>query len=282
MAAPAAERADARTMTLAAHLREARTRAIRVAIGLVAGVVVGYALSDQILEVLRAPITALAESRNASLNYDSVTGAFDLKVRIAVFAGIALSSPVWLHQMFAFFVPGLTRRERRYTLGFFVAAAPLFVAGCVAGFLLFPHIVEVLAGFAPDEDSTLLTASYYVDFVMKLVLAVGVAFVLPVFVVLLNAIGVLPGRSVVRSWRLVLIGIVLFAAIATPAADVMSMFLLAAPMAVLFAGAAVIAVLHDRAAKRRAVADAASADSAVSERASAAADPEPAPEPTRV
>jgi len=260
MTAPAAERPDRRTMTLAAHLREARTRAVRVAIGLVVGVAIGYLLSDQILEILRAPITALAESRNASLNYDSVSGAFDLKVRVALFAGVAIASPVWLHQLFAFFVPGLTRRERRYTLGFFFAAAPLFVAGCVVGFLLFPHIVELLAGFAPEGDSTLLAASSYVDFVMKLVLAVGVAFVLPVFVVLLNAIGVLSGRSVVRSWRVVLIGIVLFAAIATPAADVMSMFLLAAPMAVLFAGAAVIALLHDRAADRRAVAAAGPAE----------------------
>jgi len=260
MAPLTAEPPDARTMPLADHLREARSRAVRVAVGLVIGTAIGYLLSDQILEILRAPITALAESRNASLNYDSVSGAFDLKVRIAVFAGVAISSPVWLHQLFAFFVPGLTRRERRYTLGFFFAAAPLFLAGCVVGFLLFPHIVELLAGFAPVEDSTLLAASYYVDFVMKLVLAVGVAFVLPVFVVLLNAIGVLPGRSVVRSWRLVLVGIVLFAAIATPAADVMSMFLLAAPMAALFAAAAVIALLHDRAVERRAATAAASAD----------------------
>lgn len=240
-------------MTLIEHLREARTRLFRILLALLVGAAAGYLLSDQILEVLRTPIEALALSRNASLNYDSISAAFDLKLRIALFAGAALSSPVWLHQVFAFFLPGLTRREKNYTLGFFVAAVPLFVVGCVTGFLLFPHVVELLAGIASTDDSTVLVASYYVDFVMKLVLAVGVAFVLPVFVVLLNAVGVLPGRSVVSSWRIVILGILVFSAIATPSADIATMFLLAVPMAGLFAAAALIAVLHDRvAAKRRA------------------------------
>ena len=195
----------------------------------------------------------MAASRNASLNYDSISAAFDLKLRIAFFAGVALSSPIWLHQIFAFFLPGLTRREKTYALGFFVAAVPLFVIGCVTGFLLFPHVVELLAGIASTDDSTVLVASYYVDFVMKLVLAVGVAFVLPAFVVLLNVVGVLSGKTIVSSWRVVILGILVFSAIATPSADIATMFLLAVPMAALFAAAAVIAVVHDRvAAKRRA------------------------------
>ncbi|CAD6008863.1 twin-arginine translocase subunit TatC [Agreia sp. COWG] len=239
-------------MTLLAHLQEARKRLVRAALGLLLGAAVGYLLSDQIIDVLRAPIVALATSRDASLNYDSVSAAFDLKVKIAVFAGLALSSPVWLYQLFAFSVPGLTRREKTYTVGFAAAAAPLFVTGCLVGLTLFPHVVELLAGIAPSEDSTVLVASYYFDFVLKLVLACGVAFVLPVFVVLLNFVGVLSGTAIVTSWRIVLLGVMLFSAIATPSADVMSMFLLAVPMALLFAAAAAVAVLHDRAAGRRA------------------------------
>ncbi|MET0989569.1 MAG: twin-arginine translocase subunit TatC [Glaciihabitans sp.] len=239
-------------MSLAAHLVEARKRLFRAALGLAAGIVVGYVVSDPILEILRTPIVALAESRNASLNYDSISGAFELKLRIALFAGAVLASPVWLFQVFAFLVPALSRKERRYTFGFFFSAVPLFLAGCVVGFALFPHIVELLAGFASTEDSTILVASYYFDFVMKLVLAVGIAFVLPVVVVLLNFVGVLPGASIVKGWRLVILAIIIFCAIATPAADVMSMFLLAVPMAALFAVAAAVAVLHDRAVARRA------------------------------
>lgn len=243
---------DPGLMPLAGHLVEVRKRLFRASLGVLVGVIVGFLVSDQVLELLRVPIAQLAESRNASLNYDSVSGAFELKMRIALYAGVVVSSPVWLYQAFAFFVPGLTRREKKFTFGFFFSAVPLFFAGCVAGFALFPHIVELLAGFASTEDSTILQASYYFDFVMKLVLAVGVAFVLPVFVVLLNFVGVLPGAAIVRGWRFVLVAIVLFCALATPAADIMSMFLLAVPMTVLFAAAAGIAVLHDRRVARRA------------------------------
>ncbi|MGW9113669.1 twin-arginine translocase subunit TatC [Microbacterium sp. NPDC055683] len=239
-------------MPLSQHLSEARTRAVRTAVALVVGAVIGYLLSDQILDVLREPIDALAASRDASLNYDSVTGAFDLRLKIALFAGVVLSSPVWLFELFAFLAPGLTRRERAYTFGFLGAALPLFAAGCVMGFSLFPHMVELLAGFASEEDSTILVASYYVDFVMKIIVATGIAFVLPVFIVMLNLLGVLSARTIARSWRICVVAIVAFSAMVTPSADVLSMFLIAIPMCGLFAAAFLIAHLHDRAAARRA------------------------------
>lgn len=239
------------TMPLGLHLREARRRVVRAAVALAVGTVVGFLLSDQILDVLRTPIEQLAESRNASLNYDTVTGAFDLRISIALYAGIALSSPVWMAELLGFLSPGLTRRERRATFGFLAAAIPLFAAGCAVGFLAFPRMVELLAEIGSTEDSTLLQASDYVTFVLKIVLAVGVAFVLPVFVVVLNRMGVLPARTIMRSWRVAVMAIVLFSALATPAADVMSMLLVALPMLLLGAAALGIAVLHDRRAARR-------------------------------
>lgn len=239
-------------MPLSSHLREARTRSFRAVVALLIGVAAGYLLSDQILEIVRAPITALAESRDASLNYDSITGAFDLKLKIALFAGTALSSPVWMYELFAFLAPGLNTREKKYTFGFVAASVPLFVGGCLMGFLVFPHMVELLASFASTEDSTLLQASYYVDFILKIVLATGVAFVLPVFLVMLNLLGVVPAGAIARSWRIIVVAIVLFSAIVTPAADVLSMFLVAVPMTVLFLVALLIAWLHDRREHRRA------------------------------
>lgn len=251
MTALTAARAE---MPLASHLREARTRGIRAAVALVIGIVIGYLISDVVLDVLRIPVEQLALSRNASLNYDSVTGAFELKLKIALFAGIVISSPVWLFELARFAAPGMTRREKGHTFGFFFAALALFAAGCATGFALFPHMVDLLAGFASDQDSTILSASYYVDFVMKVVIATGIAFALPVFVVLLNLLGVLPARTLRRGWRLIVVAIVVFAALVTPAADVLSMFLVALPMAALFAAAVVIAHLHDRRVSRRAVA----------------------------
>ena len=101
-----------------------------------------------------------------------------------------ISSPIWLYQIFAFLVPGLTRSEKRYTFGFFFTAVPLFLAGCFAGWFVLPHIVELMTSFVPQQDASYFDAKYYLDFVLKLVLAIGIAFVLPVFLVLLNFVGV--------------------------------------------------------------------------------------------
>ncbi len=260
MSALAADAVEASTapalarMPLSSHLREARTRVLRAVVALLVGVAAGYLLSDEILEIVRAPIAALAESRAASLNYDSITGAFDLRLKIALFAGVALSSPVWMYELLAFIAPGLNSREKRYTFGFLAASVPLFLGGCLMGFLLFPHMVELLASFASAQDSTLLQASYYVDFILKIVLATGVAFVLPVFVVMLNLLGVVSAAAIARSWRVVVVAIVLFSAIVTPASDVLSMFLIALPMTALFLVALLVAWLHDRRAGRSAAA----------------------------
>jgi sec-independent protein translocase protein TatC len=236
---------------LSDHLREAAHRGTRAAAALAVGVIIGWLLSDQVIDLVREPIEQLAATRDASLNYDSVTGAFDLKLKVALFTGIVLSSPAWLFELFAFLVPGLTSRERKYTFGFLFAALPLFAAGCIAGFTLFPHMVQLLTGFAADQDSTILQASYYVDFVLKIVLATGIAFVLPVFVVLLNFLGVLSGRAIARSWRVWVVTIVLFSALVTPAADALSMLLIALPMTALFLAALGVALLRDRTIARR-------------------------------
>ncbi|MBC7724530.1 MAG: twin-arginine translocase subunit TatC [Burkholderiaceae bacterium] len=239
-------------MSFAEHLIELRKRLFRAAISIVVGAIAGFILAKFVLDALRVPIVEIAQSRNASLNYDSITGAFDLQMQIAIYVGIVIASPVWLYQIFAYITPALTRKEKRYTFGFFFSAVPLFIAGCASGFFVFPHIVEVLVGFSPPEDTSLFNAKYYVDFALKLVVAVGVAFVLPVFVVLLNFMGVISAKSILKSWRIAILLITVFCAIATPAADIFSMFLLAIPMIALYFGAVGIAFWHDRVAAKRA------------------------------
>ncbi|MFT4187072.1 MAG: twin-arginine translocase subunit TatC [Aeromicrobium sp.] len=239
------------TMPLAAHAREARRRATRAAVAFALCVVVGFWLADPVLDVLRRPVEELALSRDASLNYDTVTGAFDLTLTLALSTAAVLSSPVWLTELFLFVTPGLTRRERRVALGFAAAALPLFLAGCAFGLMIFPHMVAMLTGFSSDADSTILNASYYVGFVVKLMLATGVAFVLPVFMVLLNVLGLVSAATLRRSWRVIVVVITLFSALVTPAADVLSMFLVAVPMSALFGLALLITWAHDRRAARK-------------------------------
>lgn len=255
-------------MSLGDHLRELRKRLFISAIAVVVAAVIAFvnwgflsdllhlpfhlsSLTDFVRDGMRVPIDKLAENHNATISYTTVSGAFDLTVQIGLTVAILIASPVWLYQVFAFLVPGLTGREKKYTFGFFFSAVPLFLAGGFTGWLLFPHMVELLASFAPTEDSLLVDAKYYYDFIIKLVLAVGVGFVLPVFLVLLNFVGVLTAKAILKGWRVAVLVITLFCAIATPAVDVASMFLLAIPMVALYFAAVLVATIHDRGVARR-------------------------------
>jgi len=115
-----------------------------------------------------------------------------------------------------------------------------------------PHIVELMTGFAGTQDATLIDAKTYLDFVLRLVLIIGVAFVLPVFLVLLNFAGVLRARTILKGWRIAILITIVFTALATPSADVISMLLLAAPLVALYFGSVGVAFLHDRRVDRRA------------------------------
>jgi sec-independent protein translocase protein TatC len=243
-------------MSLGQHLLELRKRLFLAAAGIVVGGIIGWFLSDFVWDQLREPIYAIinAQHRNAQINYPNITSAFDLKLKISFYVGLVISSPMWLYQIFAFLTPGLTRKEKQYTFGFFFTAIPLFLAGCAAGWYVLPHVVQLMTSFAPKEDAAFIVATDYLDFVLKLVVAIGVAFVLPVFLVLLNFAGVISAASIIKSWRVAILVIILFTAIATPAADVVSMFLLAIPMVVLYFAAYGIAWLHDRRVAKRTLA----------------------------
>lgn len=258
-----------RRMSLGEHLLELRKRLFISAAAIVVGAVIAFvewggvlgwfgvksdfsSLTNLVKDVMRVPITKIAQDHEATISYTTVSSAFDLHFQIGLTIAIIVASPVWLFQIFAFLVPGLTSREKRYTFGFFFSAVPLFLAGGLTGWILFPHMVELLASFTPEEDATFLDARIYYDFIIKLVLAIGVGFVLPVFLVLLNFIGILSAKAILKGWRVAVLIIAVFCAIATPAADVVSMLLLAIPMVALYFLAVLVAMIHDRAVARRA------------------------------
>lgn len=234
-------------MTFGSHLIELRNRLFISAIAIALGMVAGWYLSSWVWDVLRVPFEALAESgRQAQIMYTDISSGFDLTVQISLFIAVIVASPVWLYQIWAFIVPGLTRREKWHAVGFLGAAVPLFLAGIYVGWSVLPNIVRLMASFQQSEDAFNMDARTYLDFTIKLLLAVGIGFVLPVLLVLLNFIGVLRGMTILKSWRIAIIGIITFAAITTPATELMSMFMLAGPIVVLYFLAAGVAILHDR------------------------------------
>lgn len=255
MAARSTKRGDnpERKMSLGQHLVELRKRLMWAGLSLVLGAVAGWFIAEPIWQLLQQPIERVAEAygREAQLVYPTITSSFDLQMQIAIYVGIFISSPVWLYQIFAFVVPGLKRREKRYVFGFFFSAVPLFIAGCAAGWYVMPNIVTLLASFAAEGTASLYAAKEYLHFVVRLMLAVGIGFVLPVFLVILNFMGVVSAKGLLAAWRWAILLVILFAAITTPAADVFSMFLLAVPMIALYFAAVGVAFWHDRVAARR-------------------------------
>ena len=246
-------------MSLGQHLGELRKRVVIGLVGLVVGMVVAYFLTDWIIWAMTEPIRIVAEQRGessaVSLMYSTITGPFDLRLRISFAVGIILSAPIWLWQLWAFLMPGLTRKEIRYTLGFVGAAVPLFFAGCFVGWWVMPHIVEIMATFSAEGADNLYEAKFYYDFVFKLVIVVGVSFVVPVFLVALNLAGIMSGRAILRSWRVAVLIAVAFAGLATPAADVVSMLILAGILIVLFFAAAGLSMLFDYRRNKRVAAE---------------------------
>ncbi len=244
-------------MSLGAHLIELRKRLFISALAVVVGGIAGWVLTDLFVwEAIQDPVKRVAEANAAgegttAIIFPTISSAFDLRLQIAFTLGLVLSSPVWLYQIFAFLVPGLNTRERKFTFAFFATAIPLFFAGCAAGWFVLPNIVKLMTSFVPAGAESLLTAKEYIDFVLKLVVAIGVAFVVPVFLVLLNFAGILSAAALIKSWRIAILVIVLFTAIATPSADVVSMFMLAIPMIALYFAAWGIAHLHDKRVERR-------------------------------
>jgi sec-independent protein translocase protein TatC len=241
-------------MALMDHLKELRNRLFKAAIGVVLGTVVGFIIYQPMLAALIKPITDLNQKagRAASLNFDGVASSFDLMIQISVFMGLILASPVWLYQLWAFIVPGLHKKERRLALSFVAAAVPLFIGGVVLAWLVLPNAVRVLTDFTPTGASNFITAQVYLSFVTRLMLAFGIAFLLPVVLFGLNVAGILKGQQLVKSWRITVFLVCLFAAMAAPGADAMSMFYLAGPMLALFFLAVALCLLNDRRREKRA------------------------------
>ncbi|MCY1158604.1 MAG: tatC [Citricoccus sp.] len=239
-------------MPLKDHLRELRNRLIIAGIGLLLGAIVGFIVYQPFFSALIDPVHRLSdEGRIVTVAFSAVGQPFDIMLQVALFVGLVISSPIWLYQLWAFVVPGLKKKEKRYALGFIAAAVPLFVLGVVLGWLVLPEAVQFFVGLSPEGTANVITADVYIPFVLRLFLAFGVALVLPVVLVGLNMLGVLPGRQILKHWRITVFIIALIAALAAPGSDAMTMFYLAIPLVVLFGVAIVICLVNDRRRARR-------------------------------
>ncbi|WP_454296323.1 twin-arginine translocase subunit TatC [Salana multivorans] len=239
-------------MSLGQHLRELRNRVALAVGGILLGAIGGWIAYPYVFELLRQPIQAMQEAGiPADLNFQDVLAAFDTKVRISIFLGVLVTTPWWLYQVWAFLAPGLTGREKRYGVAFVGLGAPLFLGGAYVAWSVLPTALRILGGAIPDGVENLINGSNYITFVTQFLAIFGLAFLLPLLMVMLTAVGIVRARTWLKTWRWSIVGIFTFAAFATPAPDAVSMILMAVPLLVLYGGALGIALLIDRRRAKR-------------------------------
>lgn len=243
-------------MPLTDHLRELRNRLVKAGIAILAGMVVGWVFYPQLFGILSAPFEdvvaqARAEGRTVVLALTGVADPFVLQLQVAAVAGLLLSSPVWLYQIWRFVTPGLHRNERRWAIGFVLVATPLFAAGVLLAYTVLPIGLDILFGFTPEGVENIVSVDRYLSFFLRTIIVFGVGFLVPLMLVLLNFAGVLSGKRLLSWWRWIIITVVIFAAIATPTGDPINLILLAGPIMVLVMIAVGISLLNDRRRARR-------------------------------
>jgi sec-independent protein translocase protein TatC len=242
------------SMTLIEHVRELRNRLFWAALGIVAGLVVGFIVSDWVFHLLSGPYcdlpTSWTRDANGVLKCNFITlGATDqlvLRLKIALWVGLIVGAPVWLYQLWAFIAPGLHRHERKWAYVFVAIAAPLFAGGAVLAYFVVQHSLKFIMQAGVIGSTTQLEVTSYVGFVTSMILLFGVAFEFPLVLLMLNFTGVVSARKLMGWWRVVVFLSFAFAAIATPDPGPFGMTLLAACMVVLYLAAVAVAAINDK------------------------------------
>jgi sec-independent protein translocase protein TatC len=241
-------------MPLMDHIRELRNRVIKIALVLVAGMIIGFIFFTPVWHFIEHPLCATTIRGHTGCNnlgtnklvLNGPLDAFYLRVKVALVVGVILSSPVWLYQIWAFIAPGLYTRERRWGYIFVGTAVPLFLIGNVLAYLSLGRSMHYLLGLTPAHVDNLIQVDLYMSFVMTIMLAFGIAFEVPLLIIMLNLAGILTHERF-RKWRrMLLFGVFLIAGMANPSPDPITMLILGGACAVLVEIAEFIVWSNDR------------------------------------
>jgi sec-independent protein translocase protein TatC len=238
-------------MPLMDHLRELRNRVVKIALAVLAGSVVGWIFYNQITTFIQQPFCYAVNycNSNKTGHFLQMIGVMDpiyFKFKVAIFAGLLLTSPVWLYQIWAFIAPGLYRREKKWTYGFVGIAVPLFALGCFFAYVAMKSGLRFIMQMAPVGSATVYTWDSYLGYWIAMVLAFGACFEVPLFLVMLNLARIL-SHAQFRKWRRLIIFLIFVAAgIASPSPDPTIMVFLGGSVIVLVEIAELIMWLYDK------------------------------------
>ncbi|MBT2403730.1 MULTISPECIES: twin-arginine translocase subunit TatC [unclassified Streptomyces] len=248
-------------MPLVEHLRELRNRLMKSVLAIIVITVVAAFYYKGLIDFMLKPMLdsvgctdGVVSQRNgrpcADMTVNGLIAPFSIALKVSLTAGVVLSAPVWLYQLWAFTAPGLHNHEKKYAISFVAVGAPLFGAGAVLAYKILPQTATILLDFTPEHARNLLPVDDYLDLVTRMVVVFGLAFELPLLLILLNFTGVLTAKRLASWWRAMVLGITVFAAFATPTGDPLTMLSLAAPIITLYFIALGICLVNDRRRKR--------------------------------
>jgi|ERR1017187_406403 sec-independent protein translocase protein TatC len=241
-------------MPLMDHIRELRNRVLKMALGLIAGMILGFVFFHWAFHLIEHPLCAAVVDGHTGCNtlganklvLDGPLDTFYMRVKIAFLVGLVVSCPIWLYQLWAFVAPGLYAREKRWSYIFLGSAVPLFLIGITLAYWSLTRTMDYLLHLTPQGVSNLIDFDQYLSFVMTMMLAFGLAFELPLLIIMLNLAGIL-SHAQFRKWRRVMIfAVFVIAGMANPSPDPLTMLILGGACVALVEVAEFIVWNHDR------------------------------------
>jgi len=230
--------------SLIEHLAELRTRLVQCAFILIVATGICYSFSEKIFNFVRAPIAPYLPG--GGLIYTGPMDKFIAHLKLSFVCGILISCPLWLYQVWLFVAPGLYQKEKRYTAGFIISGTGLFLLGAAFSYwIALPMAFQFLMTYGGDVDKPMISIDQYMGFFTQLCLMFGVAFELPLVIVVLGMMGIVSQAFLRKNRRYAVMTIAVIAAVITPP-DLLSMIMMLAPMLILFEAAVIIVGIFEK------------------------------------
>jgi sec-independent protein translocase protein TatC len=221
-------------LPLTTHLEELKKRLVRSLIVIGIGFGVCYFFKDGLFNIITRPLLKVMP-KDSYMIYTSLPEAFFTYMKVAFFASLFMTAPFWLYQIWKFISPGLYPREKKYVIPFVLTSTFLFVGGILfAYFLALPPAFGFFVEFSTDSLRPMFTMREYLSFALKLLLAFGVSFQLPVFIFFMTKVGIVDSRLLAKQRRYAILIIFVAAAVLTPSPDAFTQIIMAIPLMILY------------------------------------------------